>query len=900
MRDEISPFTRALHLAALTAFAVSQPLFDLLRQYPTFLIAHGADRLDAALLALGLGLLLPVGVGAAAAAVSKIAGSAGRIVHLAFVALGVALIALPLAKQMSPGLAPALAVAVAAGCLGSFAYARVAVMRSFASVLALVLAIFPATFALSGEIRGALAPLVDVASAQVVVERPTPVVVVVFDALALFALVDEHENIDAKRYPNFAALARDAIWFRNASTVAEKTRAAIPAILTGRYPEADLPPSATHYPANLFTMLSASHEVHALEPVTRLCPASLCGERATRAERLAAIARDLRPVYLRAILPEALLEGVPEVSRTWRSFTAPGGRVTERDDLRGRGAADAEWLLDRFLEAMRAGSRPGLYFAHFQVPHWPYRYLPSGASYDGFGRHTTPQYDDSSRWRQPLYAEANALAPYLLQVAYVDRMLGRIVSHMREVGLYDEAALVVLSDHGMGFKPGVHPRVLEPESVADIVPVPLFIKPPALLTGSVSERNVETIDVLPTLLDVLGARTSHPLDGVSLLDPNAPRRDGKRLFMHRRGETRHLDYPSQITGRSDTAVRASQFFDLSDGTNGLFAVASARDVLGRSIDSLSLAPVEGLRFRLDHSFGYENVEPASGFVPAFVSGELELPRNHTRFPIFEVLVAVNGVVRGATRPFDRDGRTARFETLVPASSFEVGNNRIDVLLEIVDGETRTHLRAEPERSPTWRVIANRSGRAALLLTPQGRLLPVRPGAVRGSVARVRIDFRGEAFADSVLLFSGGEFLAEQRSGGASPMKFEFPVPFTMGSGEADDAVQRFVAIDGFVASEIVGSWREDVDAPWSGEPARLSWSENDGQPEIALSTGERIAVDGSIDAVQRGAVLTFVDGKFEGLDVFTESRRVGEPESEASEKHSALLSEDGLLFRIAQ
>ena len=68
MRDEISPFTRALHLAALTAFAVSQPLFDLLRQYPTFLLAHGADRLDAALLALGLGLLLPVSVGAAAAA----------------------------------------------------------------------------------------------------------------------------------------------------------------------------------------------------------------------------------------------------------------------------------------------------------------------------------------------------------------------------------------------------------------------------------------------------------------------------------------------------------------------------------------------------------------------------------------------------------------------------------------------------------------------------------------------------------------------------------------------------------------------------------------------------------------------------------------------------------------
>ena len=41
---------RALHVLALAAFALAQPLFDLLGRHPEFLIAHRADRLDLVLL----------------------------------------------------------------------------------------------------------------------------------------------------------------------------------------------------------------------------------------------------------------------------------------------------------------------------------------------------------------------------------------------------------------------------------------------------------------------------------------------------------------------------------------------------------------------------------------------------------------------------------------------------------------------------------------------------------------------------------------------------------------------------------------------------------------------------------------------------------------------------------
>ncbi|MGB5294449.1 MAG: hypothetical protein WBP34_05815, partial [Thermoanaerobaculia bacterium] len=48
----------ALLMAVLTAFAISQPIFDLLARHPPFLVAHGVTGEDT----LGLVLILAVGL----------------------------------------------------------------------------------------------------------------------------------------------------------------------------------------------------------------------------------------------------------------------------------------------------------------------------------------------------------------------------------------------------------------------------------------------------------------------------------------------------------------------------------------------------------------------------------------------------------------------------------------------------------------------------------------------------------------------------------------------------------------------------------------------------------------------------------------------------------------------
>ena len=86
----------------------------------------------------------------------------------------------------------------------------------------------------------------------------SPLVVVLFDELATSSLMDGEGRIDGRRFPAFAELAREATWYRNATTVADHTDDAVPAILTGRRPDPTLDPLASDYPENLFTLFAGS------------------------------------------------------------------------------------------------------------------------------------------------------------------------------------------------------------------------------------------------------------------------------------------------------------------------------------------------------------------------------------------------------------------------------------------------------------------------------------------------------------------------------------------------------------------------------------------------------------------------------------------------------------------
>ena len=104
---------------------------------------------------------------------------------------------------------------------------------------------------------------------------------------------------------------------------------------------------------------------------------------------------------------------------------------------------------------------------------------------------------------------------YDAELAYLDDQLGELFADLRRRGLFDSTLIVVVGDHGQahgeaGFW-GHGERLLEP-----VVRVPLLIKLPHQRQGRRVAAAVETLDLLPTLAELLGLTPPPGLTGRSL------------------------------------------------------------------------------------------------------------------------------------------------------------------------------------------------------------------------------------------------------------------------------------------------------------------------------------------------------------------------------------------------
>ena len=82
------------------------------------------------------------------------------------------------------------------------------------------------------------------------------VVLLVLDEFPGDSLLGKGGRIDPVRYPNFAALAGDATWFRNAYSVYDSTTKAVPLILDGRRPQPRSEADTRYHPESIFTALA--------------------------------------------------------------------------------------------------------------------------------------------------------------------------------------------------------------------------------------------------------------------------------------------------------------------------------------------------------------------------------------------------------------------------------------------------------------------------------------------------------------------------------------------------------------------------------------------------------------------------------------------------------------------
>jgi len=674
-----------VHLLVLSSFALAQPLFSLLSENVVFFAARGSSRWEIVVFALAVVLVPPLLVVAVEALVGLVHTGAAGALHLIAVGLLSGLVAMQVVNRivdLPQTFFGALIVAVSVGA--ALAYAWFGAIRWVLTVLAPAPLLFLGLF-LFGSPVAKLVLAQDAQARTVDIEARAPVVMVVFDEFPSLSLLDRSGRIDPVRYPNFAALAGDATWFRNATTVQGNTSLAVPAILTGVYPRhASKIPIASDHPRNLFTLLGGGYRLNVTEAVTRLCPGSLCSQSAGERfpAHLESLASDLSVVYLHMVLPPDLRERLPSVSATWGDFRGGGGRTRREEDVRRgleRGflqrrlfpgsVQDRDLRFRVFADSIRPSARPELSFLHVLLPHYGWVYLPSGKRY---ANATTIAGLADDTWSDDEVLANQGWQRHLLQVGFVDTLLGELVRSLRRRGLYDRSLIVLTADHGVSFRPGGPRRITTAENLPDLAFVPLVVKAPGQTAGRVVDDHVQTVDVLPTLADALGISLPWRVDGHSALDPSFRPAPLARIYKTSGGS---LTEPvSSLERRRDELLEQKiALFGDRDRGEGLYRFGPHRDLVGRRASFLDAGPAIGLSVELDLGVRMR-ADPEAGTVPARITGSLS---GEAAAPGLDLAVSVDGRIEAVTRSYAFRGDSV-LSALVPEALLTAGAHDVEI------------------------------------------------------------------------------------------------------------------------------------------------------------------------------------------------------------------------------
>lgn len=298
--------------------------------------------------------------------------------------------------------------------------------------------------------------------------------------------------------PNFLRLAKQGVLFEAAQSTASWTVPAMGAMMTSRYPtqlglvEEPAPPNARFLPRER------------RKQVAYTLP---------EGPTLATILRDAGFTTTAFVnqpfinMHDGFLQGfdawcypLDEAHLTWHDTSQPIPEAQFPPDTE-LGRADSI-LVDAFTDwlANREDERMPFAWIHLLSPHWPYR--PPARYMENV----------QGDWRL-----ATNSARYDGEVRAVDDLVGSVLDAIdQHVGL-KHSLVILVSDHGEAF--GEHDGVEHGHTLhREVIHVPLIISSPGLPRGHAVPDIARTIDLAPTILDLMNVHSrTGSFEGVSLV-----------------------------------------------------------------------------------------------------------------------------------------------------------------------------------------------------------------------------------------------------------------------------------------------------------------------------------------------------------------------------------------------
>jgi hypothetical protein len=725
----------------LLNLAVAQPLYDLLAGHAEFFVTYGFGPRGLLLFCFAVSLAAPAALALVPSMLRKPLPATGRLLELSLQFVAWVLIFLPVTSRAGLAGAVSISVAVLAAALVLIGYLKFYPVRLTLRYLTPAVLLFPIFFLADSRIASLMSTGEEtdpVATGQAAPE--TDIVFLMFDEFPLASLLKPDLEINRERFPNFARLADRSAWFRSATTTSEITTHAVPTALTGqdRVDEFDKLPISANFPRNLFTLLAGSHDIISQETSTLLCPKSVCRDNVfepDRSEMVKAFASDLFIIYGHIVTPPPWSQRLPSITHAWSGFARKTDEEARRDhgtnlhsdEILQRIKQQERWGdraedFEAFIGAIEPSARPRLYYHHALLPHSAWRFLPDGRQYVtdenrvNFGLLAE---DDPNRvyfheWYPDAHMVNQAWQRHLLQVGFVDTLLGRVLDRLEETGRLDDALVVIVGDHGASFRPGNSRRSVNVETQSDIAAVPLIIKFPGQQSGYIDDRPASLPDIMPTLVSALGIDPGWTFSGDDL--KGKPRdRDEPVRIRDSSGNPHEFDRAGFRSHLRATVTRQARIFGVERGLR-VFHMGPHPELVGQATEELDVTGSANGLLRLDNTTLFQRLNTSANFIPLQLWGHwFGSPADGTALPL---AISVNGTVRATTQTYEIAKFAGTFSVVLPPDSFNDGDNDIRVFLIRDQGDSVT-LERIPQDGPELPVLEPEDAGYAVVM-PSGK------------------------------------------------------------------------------------------------------------------------------------------------------------------------------------
>jgi hypothetical protein len=649
-----------LHILTLFNLGVAYPLYSVLGQadHLPFFTAHRSSGLDIFGLIIVFSLLLPGALYASVWLTRLVAKRLAVSLYVVIVFLLLFAFSLAISAQFPGGQdARFIAIPLLTAVLVTLIYCFSATLRMVLTVLSMVIFIAPVVFLWSPAVQSVLSKPESMEAGT----SPSPgnspdVVMIIFDELPMISLIDEAGEIDGGRYPNFRRLADTSTWYRNTTTTYYSTSRAVTDMLVAgnhknylRNVHGDSPLSSsgpydrTRFPSNLFSLLEEDHAVFAIEhdsPQLAINSDNPTEFVPVFNDRMRALLTDSLIIYGHIITPKQFLWHLPVIEGLWSGFL--DAEAAPLDSTSWPYADSKEKLagIKHVVESIKKRDAPTFYFLHAMLPHFPFVYNEQGQLHSNKFRFLAIEFrmaQGQNVWPDETTANL-AYQAHLLQLGFTDTLLGKIIDRLAAHDLFDDALIIVTSDHGISFywnRGDIPGETLSAVQASGAMFIPLFIKHPGQRKGIISDRDMQIVDIVPTMAEILNRTISWNVEGRSAFDESPPPKRTAWL-----GD-RHAEAP----GRAAIDIASQRKFELfgTRSRNGLYASGPHAAMIGMPVSSFQSTASTATAI-IANMNEYQDVDPSSSRVPAYVEGQIQnFPQ--TGSSEMGLAIAVNGVIR---------------------------------------------------------------------------------------------------------------------------------------------------------------------------------------------------------------------------------------------------------------